>query len=117
MMNWLQRLRGALAADEQKRPPEPMTEARVDMSLRVFWTKIARHWEMGRIQHVHSDISAIIQQPDFQKNLLERRYFVENLVPDGQQQQHSGASLLALREVLDTLMRMQANEQESKPHE
>lgn len=89
---------------------DALTEERVDMSFRVFWTKICREWPLARVQHVQAQVRPLTQQPDFEKNLIERRYTVPGLVEGGQHQQHSGASLLALLQVLDTLERLHNEE-------
>lgn len=76
-----------------------MTEHSVDMSFRIFWTKIARQWHNERLQQVRAQVLQVTQRPDFQKNMIERRYRVEGL----DDQAHSGASLLALLDVLAAL--------------
>lgn len=90
----------------------PLTEQDVDMSLRIFWTKIARGWDLTRIQTTKVRVLNITQQPDFEKNLIERRYPIDGLVDGSQQHQHSGASLLALLQVLDTLEQLSIQAQE-----
>lgn len=77
----------------------PMTEHQVDMSFRVYWTKIARLWEIERIQQIKLLVEQFVTQPDFEKNMIQRRYHLEQL----DNQSHSGASLLALLEVLKAL--------------
>lgn len=91
----------------------PMTEDRIDMSFRIFWTKICRNWPLDQIQDVQQQVRPITQQADFEKNLIERRYSVPGLVEGETHQMHSGASLLALLQVLDTLERMSNDNQES----
>ncbi len=78
---------------------EAMTEQKVDFSFRIYWTKIAREWDLVRIRETQSRVKHITEHPDFQKNLIDRRYRVEGL----DDLAHSGASLLALLDVLDAL--------------
>ena len=81
----------------------PMTEHRVDMSFRIFWTKISSEWDLDRMRDIRQQVKNVTQQPNFQKNLIERRYVVEGL----DELAHSGASLLALVDVLDALEKYQ----------
>jgi hypothetical protein len=83
----------------------PMTEARIDFGFRIYWTKMATQWERTRVDEMLKRMAAVTQQPDFAKNLIERRYKVEGL----DEQAHSGASLLALIEVLTALQAYDAN--------
>jgi hypothetical protein len=83
----------------------PMTEARVDFGFRIYWTKMATQWERTRVNEMLERVTAVTQQADFAKNLIERRYKVEGL----DEQAHSGASLLALIEVLTALQAYDAN--------
>jgi hypothetical protein len=78
-----------------------MTEPKIDFSFRVYWTKISfeQQWDLARIRALRPNVEAVTQQPDFQKNLIDRRYVVEGL----DDLAHSGASLLALLEVLAAL--------------
>jgi hypothetical protein len=113
-MNWLRRFFSGRKGDETPAPPtDSLTEDRIDMSFRVFWTKICRDWPIDRVQQVQAQVRSLTQQPDFEKNLIERRYAVPGLVDGGQHQTHSGASLLALLEVLATLERMYTEQQEA----
>ncbi|MBI5931856.1 MAG: hypothetical protein HY862_21280 [Chloroflexi bacterium] len=83
----------------------PMTEARIDFGFRIYWTKMATKWDMARIRDMRARVIAVTQQPDFEKNLIERRFKVEGL----DELAHSGASLLALIEVLNALETYEAN--------
>lgn len=86
-------------------PGTPMTEARIDFGFRIYWTKMATKWDMARIREMKTRVIAVTQQPDFEKNLIERRFRVEGL----DEQAHSGASLLALIDVLNALETYAAN--------
>lgn len=99
-------------SDEPPSKAIPLTEHEVDMSFRIFWTKISREWDGEHIRTTRERVLPITQQPDFQKNLIERRYTIEGLVDGGEHQQHSGASLLALLQVLDTLEHLSAQDEE-----
>jgi hypothetical protein len=99
-MNLLRRL-FKRQADEgsEKSTGIPMTEQAVDFSFRVYWMKLSteQQWDLTRIQELRSLVLPVTQRPDFRKNLVDRRYTVDGLGT----QAHSGASLLALLEVLD----------------
>ncbi len=86
-------------------PGTPLTEARIDFGFRIYWTKMATQWDMARICEMKAQVIAVTQQPDFEKNLIERRFRVEGL----DEQAHSGASLLALIDVLNALETYAAN--------
>lgn len=102
-MDVLRRWLGLEKAQPKTSQSIPMTEHRVDMSFRIFWTKISREWDLERLQVIREKVKDVVQQPNFEKNLVERRYVVEGL----DEQAHSGASLLALIEVLDALEKYQ----------
>lgn len=97
----------SLPQDQEKPipPGTPMTEARIDFGFRIYWTKMATQWDMVRLREVRKQVLTVTQQPDFEKNLIERRFRVEGL----DVQAHSGASLLALIEVLNALETYVAN--------
>ncbi len=80
-------------------PPEPLTAGRIDAGYRLFWTKTALTWDEPHRQTIGQRVSAVIAAPDFERNALERRFAVEGL----DAQAHSGASLVALVEVLHAL--------------
>lgn len=78
-----------------RRPGPP----RVEFSYTIFWTKQARQWEAARRQTVGAALDQVLAQPGFEANDYERRYRVPGL----DDQAHAGASLLALRKVLQAL--------------
>jgi hypothetical protein len=100
-MNFIKRLFGIEDDQQPDASAEPMTEPKIDFSFRIYWTKISfeQHWDLDRIRTLRRNVEAVTQQPDFQKNLIDRRYVVEGL----DDLAHSGASLLALLEVLAAL--------------
>jgi len=69
---------------------------RVDYSYRVFWTKQARSWDAARRRSILAATRTLTASETFNPNVFERRYQVEGM--DGE---HSGASLLALIQVLE----------------
>ena len=89
-------------------PPEPLSAERIDTGYRLFWTKMALAWDGARRAEVAAHVAAVIARPDFENNALERRFHVEGL----DDLAHSGASLLALVEVLRTLDALDASEAE-----
>lgn len=97
-MKWLRRwLKTQVEVDDSTY--EPMSEQKVDFSFRIYWTKIGRQWDLTHIRALRPRVEAITAHPEFEKNLIDRRYRVEGL----DDLAHSGASLLALLEVLDAL--------------
>ncbi len=79
--------------------PEPLTAERIDTGYRLYWTKTALAWDDERRALIAERVSAVIAGPDFENNALERRFRVDGL----DDLAHSGASLLALAEVLRAL--------------
>lgn len=78
------------------RPPGP---PRVEFSYTIFWTKQARQWDTARRQAIAAALPAVLSQPGFEPNDYERRYRVPGL----DDQAHAGASLLALKKVLEAM--------------
>ena len=79
---------------------EKLEAGRVDYVYRISWTKLAREWEAARRTQVAEAVRLVMARPDFEKNPIERRFEVPEL-DDGLA--HSGASLLALADVLRAL--------------
>lgn len=80
-------------------PPEPLSAERIDAGYRLFWTKMALAWDDERRALIAARVAEVTAGPDFENNALERRFRVEGL----DDLAHSGASLLALAEVLHAL--------------
>ncbi len=70
-----------------------------DFAYRVVWTKEARTWDAARRAVVARAVREVLRSGEFQPNAYNRRYRISELddLP------HSGASLVALREVLEAL--------------
>ena len=83
----------------ERQPPEPLSDERIAAGYRMFWTKMALGWDAARRQHIAGRLAVVLDAPGFEDNALERRF----RVPDLDEQAHSGASLLALAEVLRAL--------------
>ena len=81
------------------KPPEPLSMDKIDAGYRLFWTKLALTWDDERRILIAERTAAVVAGPDFEANALERRFTVEGLDDSA----HSGASLLALVEVLRAL--------------
>lgn len=64
-----------------------------------YWTKEARAWSSEKRAAVSSELEVLISQAGFEANPYERRYSV----PDVDRSKHSGASLIALKRVLNAL--------------
>ncbi|NDJ84746.1 MAG: hypothetical protein GYB66_02565 [Chloroflexi bacterium] len=95
------RLLGQKRAPSDSKGSAPLTSQNVSMSFRIYWTKIARQWDRQRIGDIRRRAREIIDAPEFDANPVERRYHVDSL----DEQAHSGASLVALVEVLEALER------------
>lgn len=91
--------RGKASSSQQG---ERMTETKIDFSLRIYWMRVytERQWTQAQMRELHAKVVQVVQNEGFEKNFIERRYRVDGL--DGQA--HSGASLLALIEVLNGLI-------------
>jgi len=89
-MSWLRswRRKGKAAA-----PPDP------GFAYRVAWTKEARTWDAGRRAVIAESLGHVIRSAGFLANDYDRRY----LVPGLDDSRHSGASLVALGDVLEAL--------------
>ena len=97
---WL--LRGRRPGGPLPRPKPrraPPGAPRVEFSYTIFWTKQARQWEAARRQAVAAALEAVLAQPGFEANDYQRRYRVAGLDDQG----HAGASLLALKKVLEAM--------------
>lgn len=103
----IERIRRSLrdAAPPPPRPPEKMTAEKVEFNFRIYWTKMTISWSAERRATVRQQANAIIQMGDFEDNLIEKRYHLG--LEDVPEQMHSGASLLALVEVLNALDSME----------
>jgi hypothetical protein len=72
----------------------------VDFSYTVYWTKQVRQWNSARRAAVHAALLAVMAQPGFEANTYERRYVVAGLDDVA----HAGASLVALKKVLNAFV-------------
>ncbi len=89
-------------------PPEPLSTDHIDTGYRLFWTKLALTWDATRRATMARRVAEVIRSPTFENNALERRFRVEGL----DDLAHSGASLLALAEVLRALDAYEADQGE-----
>jgi hypothetical protein len=99
MMNrWRRWFEGAEGASRPLSRGGPITEVGIDFSLRIYWMKISteQKWTLERIHELRDKVLPVVQASEFEKNLIERRYTVEGL----DERAHSGASLMALLDVL-----------------
>jgi hypothetical protein len=84
------------------KPAEALTEQRIDFAYTVFWTKMVRQWEPARRMQMTQRVADLLASPDFINNAFSRKFEVEGLEDASLgQPAHSGASLLALKKVLD----------------
>jgi hypothetical protein len=72
----------------------------------VFWTREVRAWDPERRDRVQAAVTFVLVSPDFVANEGARRYRVPELDATG----HSGASLVALDEVLTAFARQAVQE-------
>ncbi len=87
------------------RPRAELPPDAASFSYRVYWTREARLWDAGRRRRARAAVEEVVRAPDFEANVLARRFRVPEL--DGSS--HAGASLVALIQVL------QAFESEAEP--
>jgi hypothetical protein len=80
-------------------PPERLDADKIDAGYRLFWTKQALGWDADRRAVMAIAVADVVAGPSFEANALERRFMVTGLDASA----HSGASLLALVEVLRAL--------------
>lgn len=72
----------------------------------IYWVNATREWSAARRQSVRDAVAQVVAGPDFVANPTERRYEVGEVgALDGR---YSGLSLVALVEVLDTWLEMEA---------
>jgi hypothetical protein len=79
------------------RPRPAPNPPRVDFSYTIYWTKQVRGWDLARRATIVAALRPVLTQPGFEANAYARRYSVPGL----DAQAHSGASLLALKKVLE----------------
>ncbi|NIS79970.1 MAG: hypothetical protein GTO14_07135 [Anaerolineales bacterium] len=72
-----------------------------DFAYKVYWTKHVRDWSVGRRRSTQSAVERTVSQSEFVANKFERRYSI----PEVDEIPHSGASLIALLEVLQSFDR------------
>lgn len=70
----------------------------IDYSYTIFWTKTARLWPLDQRSNVAQNLETLINSVDFKANPFDRHYTLDDV--DGS---HSGASLIALKKVLEAL--------------
>jgi hypothetical protein len=73
---------------------------------------MTRRWSAERRAEVRGQVRAITDNAAFDRNLIEKRYTLP--LDDIPETRHSGASLMALLEVLAALDAIEANEQGEK---
>jgi hypothetical protein len=70
----------------------------IDYSYTIFWTKTARLWALDQRAGAAKNLETLINSADFKANPFDRHYTL-----DGVESSHSGASLIALKKVLEAL--------------
>jgi hypothetical protein len=96
MSNALHALRSTLHALFRRPPADP---PRYGYSYSLYWTKVAREWDVPRREAVAVELSTLLARAEFVPNQAERRYRVQ-----GVEGEHSGGSLVALDRVLRALL-------------
>lgn len=112
-MQFLNRLFGKKKPPTESTPPvgEPMTTAKVDFSFRIYWTKMTRTWSSAQRDAARQQVLPITEQADFDRNLIAKQYTVH--LADIPENQHSGASLMALLDVLAALDAAEETEEQN----
>lgn len=104
-----ERLFGRRDDDEPpKKTAEKMTAPKVDFSFRVYWTKMTLSWPAERRAEVRAMVKAITDDENFDRNLITKQYTLP--LDDIPEQTHSGASLMALLDVLAALDKTEESE-------
>ncbi|NIM93504.1 MAG: hypothetical protein GTO18_07315 [Anaerolineales bacterium] len=67
-----------------------------EFAYRIFWTQEVINWDNQRRRMVKDATNEVLNKPDFESNLVERRYSVPGLDAG----KYAGASLVALNDVL-----------------
>ena len=106
MADFLRRLRRERPDEPARKGPGPLTEDRILFGYRMNWTRTAMTWDADRRALIAARVDAIIHSSDFEQNALERRFRVEGL----DDQAHSGASLIALADVIRALDKFEFND-------
>jgi hypothetical protein len=99
-MNLLSTLREfwvRLAGGSKETPVSP------EYSYRIFWVKQALDWDLQKRARVQAEVQTIISEDRFVANNYKRHYKLEGF----RGQEHSGASLLVLNDVLENLDRIE----------
>ena len=99
-MNLLSKLREfwvRLAGGSKETPVSP------EYSYRIFWVKQALDWDTQKRAQVQAELQAIIRDDRFVANSYKRQYKLEGFSG----QEHAGASLLVLNDVLENLDRIE----------
>lgn len=78
------------------RPRAELPPEAASFSYRVYWTREVRSWDPGRRRRARAAVEELVQSPDFEANVLARRFRVPVVDESG----HAGASLVALVQVL-----------------
>jgi len=106
MADFLRRLRRSQPDEPARKGAEPLTDDRILFGYRMNWTRTAIAWDADRRALIAARVDAIIRSRDFEQNALERRFRVEGL----DDRAHSGASLVALAEVIRALDKFERND-------
>jgi len=105
MPDFLRRGRRSQPAEDAPRSAEPLSDERLIAGYRMHWTRAVLAWDPARRATIAARVDAVIHSRSFENNALERRFRVEGL----DDQAHSGASLLALADVIRALDKFERN--------
>lgn len=106
MTDFLRRLRRNTPEEPAHKPAAPLTDERITAGYRMNWTRVAIGWDAERRALIAARVEDVIRSDDFERTALERRFHVEGL----DDQAHSGASLLALADVIRALDKFERND-------
>ncbi len=85
-------------AIDREREQRVSSREPIDYSYTIFWTNTARLWPLDQRTSVAQNLATLINSADFKANPFDRHYLLDGI--DGP---HSGASLIALKKVLEAL--------------
>ncbi|MFP3853138.1 MAG: hypothetical protein ACLFWD_02465 [Anaerolineales bacterium] len=83
---------------------------RPDYSYRIYWAKTVREWSPARRKQINESLIRLIETEEFQANLYQRQYQLAGL----DDSRHAGASLIALKEVIEGFDQFEREEKENE---
>ena len=80
---------------KQEQPPP------FEFAHTVSWMTLAREWSLAERMRIRAAVERVVRSPDFTLTQYQRRY----AIPELDEREYAGESLIALLKVLDSLER------------